>query len=113
MTDKQKLTEWLYHCSDSATLEDIVFSYMRVYGHDFSASRICNFIERLNRSEIDKIAEMEQSLRIAHENATYLKCYLEGKMYTSEEVARECVGLQIENAERILKSTEEVIKYEF
>ena len=108
MTDKQKLTDWLYHCGDTATLEDIVISYMQVYGGDFSASRICNFIERLNRSEIDKIAEMERAVRIAHENATYLKCYLEGKMYASEEVARECVGLQIENTERILESTREV-----
>ena len=108
MTEKQKLTDWLYHCSDSATFEDIVHSYMKVYGRDFSASRICNFIERLNRSEIDKIAEIERGLRIAHENATYLKCYLEGNMYASEEVARECVGLQIENADRILKSTSEV-----
>ena len=108
MTDKQKLTEWLFHCHDSATLEDIVLSYMKVYGRDFSASRICNFIERLNRSEIDKIAEIERTARIACERATYLKCYLEGKMYESEEVARECVGLQIENAKAILESTERV-----
>ena len=111
MTDKQKLTEWLYHCGDTATLEDIVISYMQVYGCDFSASRICNFIEQLNISEAYKIAEMERSLRIARENATYLKCYLEGNMYVSEEVARECVGLQIENADKILKSIERV-KYE-
>lgn len=108
MTDKQKLIDWLYHCSDTATLEDIVHSYMKVYSRDFSASRICNFIERLNRSEIDKIAEMERGIRTSRECATYLKCYLEGNMYASEEIARECVGLQIKNAERILKNTEEV-----
>lgn len=108
MTDKQKLIDWIYHCSDTATLEDIVHSYMKVYGCDFSASRICNFIERLNRSEIDKIAEMERGIRIAHERATYLKCYLEGNMYASEEVAKQCVGLQIENAKAILESTEKV-----
>ena len=108
MTDKQKLTEWLFHCSDSATFEDIVYSYMKVYGCDFSASRICQFIERLNKSELDKIAEIERATRIAHENATYLKCYLEGNMYACEEVARECVGMQIENAERILKATGDV-----
>ena len=108
MTDKQKLLDWIYHCSDTATLEDIVHSYMKVYGQDFSASRICNFIERLNRSEMDKIAEMERANRIAHERATYLKCYLEGNMYESEEVARECVGLQIENAKAILESTKKV-----
>ena len=109
MTDKQKLLDWIYHCSDSATLEDIVHSYMKVYGRDFSASRICNFIERLNRSELDKIAELERANRIAHERAIYLKCYLEGNMYESEEVARECVGLQIENAKAILESTEKVV----
>lgn len=108
MTDKQKLLDLLYHCSDTATLEDIVYSYMQTYGRDFSARRICNFIERLNRSEIDKIAEMERCARVAHERATYLRCYLEGNMYADEEVARRCVDLQIENAKAILESTEKV-----
>lgn len=108
MTDKQKLMDWLYHCSDTATFEDIVHSYMQIYGRDFTASRICRFMERLNRSEIDKIAEIERGVRVAHERATYLKCYLEGKMYESEDVARQCVGLQIENAKAILDSTEKV-----
>ena len=108
MTDKQKLMDWLYHCSDTATFEDIVHSYMQVYGRDFSASRICNFMDRLNRSEIDKIAEIERAARIAHERATYIKCYLEGNMYASEEIARECVDIQIENAKAILERTEKV-----
>ena len=108
MTDKQKLMDWLYHCSDTATFEDIVHSYMQVYGRDFTASRICNFMERLNRSEIDKIAEIERGVRVAHERATYLKCYLEGNMYASEEVARQCVDIQIENVKAILESTERV-----
>ena len=108
MTDKQKLLELLKYFTDSVTFEDIVMIYMARYSEDFSAARICNFIERLNRSELDKIAELERVNRIAHERATYLKCYLEGKMYESEEVARECVGLQIENAKAILESTERV-----
>ena len=107
-TDKQKLMDWLYYCNDAATFEDIVHSYMQTYGCDFSARRICNFMERLNRSSIDKIAEMERGIDVARERATYLKCYLEGKMYASEEVARECVGLQIENAKAILDSVERV-----
>ena len=81
---------------------------MKAYSCDFSASRICNFIEQLSRSEIDKIVDMERSIRIARENATYIKCYLEGHMYENEEIARECVGIQIENAERILKATREI-----
>lgn len=108
MTDKQKLLELLKYFTDSVTFEDIVMIYMARYSEDFSASRICNFIERLNRSELDKIAEIEHATRIAHERATYLKCYLEGNMYESEEVARQCVDMQIENAKAILESTERV-----
>lgn len=108
MTDKQKLLEWLDLCRDTDSFEDIVHSYMQAYGRDFTASRICNFMECLNRSSIDKINEMENSIRVAHERGTYLKCYLEGNMYANEEVARQCVDLQIENAKAILDSTEKV-----
>ena len=109
MTDKQKLLKVLNYFGDASTFEDIVGGYMSYYSGDFSASRICNFIQTLNRdSLLDEIAKLERVNRIAHERATYLKCYLEGKMYASEEVARECVGLQIENAKAILESTERV-----
>ena len=108
MTDKQKLLKLLNYFGDASTFEDIVGGYMLYYSDDFSASRICRFVEMLNRSEIDKIAEIERANRIAHERATYLKCYLEGKMYASEEVAKQCVGLQIENAKAILESIERV-----
>ena len=108
MTDKQKLLKLLNYFGDASTFEDIVGGYMSYYSDDFSASRICSFIEWLNKSEFDKIVEIERANRIAHERATYLKCYLEGKMYESEEVARECVGLQIDNAKAILESTERV-----
>lgn len=110
MTDKQKLLELLRYCGDASTFEDIVDAYMSRYSDDFSASRICYFIERLNRSEIDKIAEIERATNIARERATYLKCYLEGNMYANEEAARACVGLQIENAKAILESTEKVAR---
>lgn len=108
MSDKQKLLKLLNYFGDASTFEDIVCGYMSYYSDDFSASRICRFVEELNRSELDKIAEIERATRIAHERATYLKCYLEGKMYESEEVAKQCVGLQIENAKAILESTERV-----
>ena len=108
MTDKQKLLELLKYFGDSSTFEDIVEVYMSRYSDDFSAIRICRFVERLSRSEIDKIAEIERANRIAHERATYLKCYLEGNMYENEDVARQCVGLQIENVKAILESTERV-----
>ena len=109
MTDKQKLLELLKYFGDSSTFEDIVAVYMSRYSEDFSATRICNFIQMLNRDPLlDEISKLERSNRVAHERATYLKCYLEGNMYASEEIARQCLGLQIENAKAILESTEKV-----
>jgi hypothetical protein len=56
----------------------------------------------------DAINDMTNATRTAHERATYLKCYLGGKMYENEEAAKQCVGIQIENAQAILDSTERV-----
>ena len=109
MTDKQKLIDWIYHCSDMATLEEIVYTYIQVHSRDFSAIRIDDFIASLGVLLSDKIGDLENGCRIARERATYLKCYLEGKMYANEEAARECVGLQIENAKAILEGTERVV----
>ena len=108
MTDKQKLLEWLEYCNDEMSLEDIINEYIIIRWQDFSASRLNDFLMKLNVRMASAINVSEMANRVAHERATYLKCYLEGKMYESEEVARECVDLQIENAKAILESTERV-----
>lgn len=108
MSDKQKLLEWLYHYGDTANFEQIIFEYMDVYSQDFSAQRINDFLGLLNMHLNDAINDMEIATKVAHERATYLKCYLEGKMYENEEAAKQCVGIQIENAQAILDSTERV-----
>lgn len=108
MSDKQKLLEWLSLCRDTDSFEDIVRSYMTVYSCDFSARRINDFEQSINKFLSARISEMENATRVAHERATYLKCYLEGKMYDSEEVAKQCVDIQIENAKAILERTEQV-----
>jgi hypothetical protein len=109
MTDKQKLLEYIerYTC-DLTSFEDMVEGFMACNHKEFSAWRINNLIEMLHKLLKEEIDKNEMVVRVAHERATYLKCYLEGKMYESEEVARECVGLQIENAKAILDSTERV-----
>jgi hypothetical protein len=108
MTDKQKLIDWLRLCKETASFEDIVYSYMTIHSEDFSARRINDFQQFINQHLSAQISEMERATRIAHERATYLKCYLEGKMYESEDVARQCVDLQIENAKAILDGTDRV-----
>lgn len=108
MSDKQKLLEWLSKYDDGARLEDIIFGYMAIYSKDFSAQRINDFLKQLNIHLDYEISNMTNTVRIAHERATYLKCYLEGKMYENEEVAKQCVDIQIDNAKAILESTERV-----
>lgn len=109
MTDKQKLLEHINrYANDYTTFEHIVTSFIGNYAPEFSAYRLNRLMKQINEELIKAIDKMEVATRVAHERATYLKCYLEGNMYESEEVARECVGLQIENAKAILESTEKV-----
>ena len=111
MSDKQKLLEWINnYCNDYMTFEDIVDSYIGSIKHhkEFSAFRINEFTLMLNERLVNALDKMEVATRVAHERATYIKCYLEGKMYESEEVAKQCVDLQIENAKAILERTEKV-----
>ena len=109
MTDKQKLLEYLDRYSNPyTTFEDIVTGFIGVYASEFSAYRLNRLTRQINDKLVEAIDKMEVATRVAHERATYLKCYLEGKMYENEEVARQCVGLQIENAKAILDSTEKV-----
>ena len=109
MSDKQKLLEWINnYCTDTMTIEEMIDSYIGWHGKEFSAYRLNKFALMLNSYLMCSINDMERATRIAHERATYLKCYLEGNMYPSEEIARECVGLQIENAKAILESVEKV-----
>ena len=108
MTDKQKLINWLKLCKETASFEDIVYSYMTIHSEDFSARRINDFQQFINQHLSAQISEMERATRVAHERATYLKGSLEGNMYSNEEVARQYISLQIENAKAILDSTEKV-----
>lgn len=108
MSDKQKLLEWLDFCDDAMSLEDIINEYIIVHWQDFSARRLSDFLMKLNERMTSTIDRSEAAVRIAHERATYLKCYLEGKMYENEDVAKRCVDIQIENAKAILESTERV-----
>ena len=94
--------------TDYLSFDDIVDSYIDLHREEFSAYRINKFSLMLNEHLVREIDNMEVATRVAHERATYLTGYLEGKMYESEEAARQNVDKQIENAKAILESTERV-----
>lgn len=100
MTDKEKLKQMLPYSLDS--FEDIVSQYLRLFISDFSPSRLRNLIKTLDIFLDTKVHCYELAVGNSLEKASYLKSYLEGKMFKDEEIARENVGCQIRNAQSII-----------
>lgn len=101
MTDREKMENILTQCNGS--FEDIIFSYLNNYYDDFSASRINDLIASLNEDYLyHKINDLENIKCISKERAFYLKTFLEGKMYTTEEEAIRHIPIQINHAEAII-----------
>ena len=101
--DKEKILNILNY-SNINTFEDLIFTYLTNYSEDFSVSRLHNLILSLQRNYLtDKISRQDLAVDVSKERATYLKIFLEGKMYTTKEAAIKSVPKQIENAETIIE----------
>ena len=101
MTDREKLLKILkIYQPDS--MRSILNCYFDVYYKDVSATQLCNLIHDLNCCLSHKIEELEQTRFVARERATYLKSYLNGDMWLTEEAARENLQPQIDNAQAII-----------
>lgn len=100
MTDKEKLEGMLPYSTDR--LEDIVSQYLRLFIADFTPSRLHSFIKLFEIFLDTKIRIYEMTVNNSLEKASYLKSYLEGKMWKDEESAKANVGSQVKNAESIL-----------
>ena len=102
MTDKEKI-EHILRNHQPRTFEELVATYLNVYGDDFSLERAIDLMEYINCVFIrGKSKRLDMAIRTAYERATYLKCYLDGNMYTDEEAAKANVDIQRENAQAIL-----------
>lgn len=103
MIDKDKLQIVINHMSDSATIEDIISAYLREYSKDFSVTRLKDLVNLINlRYLYPKIEELSHLRSVTKERATYIKTYLEGKMWKDEESARKNLQPQIDNAQTII-----------
>lgn len=87
-------------CGD--TFETIVTEYIRKYGHTISADECCQIINILSDIQYEKIANLTNIKRISKERATYLKIFLEGKMYTDNENWDKYREVQKSNAQAII-----------
>lgn len=101
MKDSEKMAAVI---DDTLTFEQMVYRYMRMYHKEFSATRINDMIKTLNDMYLTPtIASNEHAISISKERALYLKTYLSGDMYTTEEAAIKHLPLQLGHAEEIYK----------
>lgn len=102
MTDKERL-EWLLQYHEHSSIEEIIMAYLWRWGNEFSAIRMKEFVDSLNKNYLYPMIEDLSSTRfVANERATWIKCYLEGKMWADEESARRNLHPQIDNAQAII-----------
>ena len=108
MTDKEKFSS-VFDMLEYGSFEDYVMLYMCRYRDEFSLSRVYDFIKKLERTMLEpKIVSAAELKFVANERAGYIKKYLEGKMFKTEEEAKAYVDCQIDNAQAIIKKCKEV-----
>lgn len=105
-SDRDRLSSIINtHTRSDISLEHIVYHFIDSYYDEFSAERLNDMILTLNTTFLKrKIEVAESAIAIASERAMYLKKYLDGDMYTTEDAARKAVHLQSKNAEEIIKA---------
>lgn len=101
MTDKEKLLHILKTYKVDS-MKAILNCYLETYYHDISTRQISDLMNDLNRYLAYKVIDLETLRSVANERARYLKSYLNGDMWLTEEAARENVQPQIDNAQAII-----------
>ena len=102
MTDREKLLEFLNGDNRLNSIEDILKRYLYVCYDDVSALQLSEMMADINNTLREKVREFNRVKFVANERARYLKLYLSGKMWLTEEAARANLQPQIDNAQAII-----------
>lgn len=102
MSEKKRLLNILSRFGDDISVESVIYTFMKEADKDYSDLRLNRFIIGLTEILYDKQLEYERIARVSLERATYLKNYLDGKLYKDEETARKYVDIQKEHAQKII-----------
>lgn len=100
-TDREKL-QFILDSYSYQSIEDICQCFLNIFGNDLSIRTVSELHKQINNCLERKIDGLDRAKSIAIERATYLKIYLEGKMWKDEESAKKNVQPQIENAQAII-----------
>lgn len=108
MTDEERMQHILdtyKHSAYPPSFTEIVLKYLYTYTPDLYEHN--NFYNEIHRHYMLRISELEKSIGIAREYATYVSMYLKGEIYKDKETAIEALPLQIKHAERVVKELNE------
>lgn len=108
MTDKEKMQHVLDTYKNSAyppSFTEIVLKYLCMYQPDLHEHN--NFYNEMHKHYVQRMFELQKSISIAREYATYVSMYLKGELYKTKEYAIEALPLQIEHIEKVVKELNE------
>lgn len=101
MGDKEKIM-YIMNNYDIDSIEGLVISYFTLYGENCSIVRMTDMMQNLSRVLHWKANGLENLKFIANERASYIKSYLSGDMWKTEEDAKKNLQPQIDNAQAII-----------
>lgn len=104
MTDRERLLGILEAVTSLGSLESILKHYLCVYLDDISTIELAKINSLINEAITCKAEDLETIKYIANERAGWIKSYLEGKTWKTEEDAKRNVKPQIRNAQAIINA---------
>ena len=103
MSIKERLIQFL----QNNNFDDVIAALTKYFEYEsdnFYATDIANFILEMQKILSIKVADLDFAVDICHEKGVYLRDYLEGKMWATEESAKKNVQPQIDNAKTIVET---------
>ena len=108
MTDREKLLAFLNGNAKLNSIEDILQVYLYSFYGDISVLQLNQMMRDVNDVIGQKVRGLNRAKYIAKERAMYLKSYLSGEMWLTEEAAKANVQPQIDNAQAIIDAYDDV-----
>ena len=108
-TDREKMLNLLNQCNGYKfdSIEGILDFFLHVYINDISVRTMYSLMDCVNKYLGYKVDRLDKARFVANERAGYIKKYLEGKMWPNEELAKQYLQPQIDNAQAIIDACKE------
>ena len=102
MTDRERLLGIINGNDKLNFIEDILKQYLYAYYDNISSLQLSEMMADINNTLREKVIEFNKIKCVSEERAFYLKTYLSGEMWLTEEAAKANIQPQINNAQAII-----------